>query len=230
MKRKIEVWVAVFLLIISVVVSAWSVQRVSGKSNMEKKKILIDAGHGGADPGKVSSDKTLEKDINLEIAKGLGAYLKKQGMEVYYTRQKDCGLYGENSKNKKAEDMYKRCQIAENVQPDLMISIHQNSYTDSEVSGAQVFYYETSEKSKALGEAIQEGLVECADPSNHRKAKANESYYILKKTACPTVIVECGFLSNQKECQRLKSPTYQKKLVKGIYRGILRYLQEQNSL
>lgn len=229
MKRKIEIWVAVFLLMVSVMFSAWSAQRVSGKSNTNKKKILIDAGHGGTDPGKVSSDKTLEKDVNLEIAKELGNYLKKQGMEVYYTRQTDCGLYGKNSKNKKAEDMYKRCQIAENVQPDLMISIHQNSYTDSGVCGAQVFYYETSEKSKRLGEAIQEGLIECADPANHRKVKANKSYYILKKTVCPTVIVECGFLSNEAECQKLKTPTYQKKLIKGMYRGILRYLQEENS-
>lgn len=223
MKGKIEVWVAVLLIIISVAVGTWSVRYTSAKVEGKKQKVLIDAGHGGDDPGKVSADGTLEKDINLEIALELGKYLKEQGMEVYYTRQTDSGLYQTDSKSKKVEDMHKRCQIAENIKPDFMISIHQNSFQDSAVKGAQVFYYKTSEKSKQLGECLQKGLVEIADTQNHRQAKSNESYFILKKTPCPTVIVECGFLSNPKECEKLKTKKYQQKLIQGIYRGILYY-------
>ncbi|MDD6193515.1 MAG: N-acetylmuramoyl-L-alanine amidase, partial [Lachnospiraceae bacterium] len=130
--------------------------------------------------------------------------------------------------NKKIYDMQKRCEIVENVKPDFMISIHQNSFSDGQVHGAQVFYYATSEESRALGEALQQALVTHVDPANHRKAKANESYYILKKTKCPSVIVECGFLSNEEECEKLKTDSYQKKLVEGIYQGILIYLQEKS--
>lgn len=229
MKRKIEICMAVFLVTISSLVSIWSVHTVTSKKIDGNIKVLIDAGHGGNDPGKVSRDGTLEKDVNLEIALELGTYLKKQGFEVYYTRQKDEGLYSQGASSKKAEDLQKRCSIVKNIKPDMMISIHQNSFEDAKVKGAQVFYYATSEKSKQLGEAIQQGLLECADADNHRKAKSNDSYYILKKTECPAVIVECGFLSNAKECDKLKSPSYQTKIVKGIYRGILQYNQSQNS-
>lgn len=226
MKRKIEVGVAVLLILISILVGAWSSRYTSAKISGEKRKVLIDAGHGGEDPGKVSADGTLEKDINLQIATRLGEYLKKQGMEVYYTRQKDSGLYSRDAKSKKVEDMHKRCEIAENITPDFMISIHQNSFQDTQVKGAQVFYYKTSENSKKLGECLQKGLVEVADPGNHRQAKPNESYFILKKTPCPTVIVECGFLSNPGECDKLKTKKYQQKLVQGIYKGILYYTNE----
>lgn len=228
MKRKIEICMAVLLVMASTMVSIWSVKAVSGKKTGENIRVLIDAGHGGEDPGKVSGDGTREKDLNLAIATKLGKYLKKQGIEVYYTRQKDEGLYSSETQNKKVRDMQKRCEIVENVKPDFMISIHQNSFGDGKVRGAQVFYYATSEESRALGEALQQALVKHVDPTNHRKAKANESYYILKKTKCPSVIVECGFLSNQEECEKLKTEGYQQKLVEGIYQGILMYLQEKS--
>ncbi len=213
------------LTIISFFVSIWNVERVNNKRPRKQYRVLIDAGHGGDDPGKVSKNGILEKDVNLIIAKTLGEYLKEKGMEVYYTREHDGGLYHENSTNKKVEDLKKRCQIVENIKPDFMISIHQNSFPQESVKGAQVFYYGTSKESQALGEALQQGLVEIADQKNHRKAKANKSYYILKKTSCPSVIVECGFLSNAEECKKLTSEKYQKKLVEGIYRGILLYVE-----
>lgn len=229
MKRRIEICMAVLLVMASVLVSVWSVKTASGKKAGQNIKVLIDAGHGGDDPGKVSGDGTEEKDLNLAIATKLGKYLKQQGMEVYYTRQNDEGLYSPGASNKKVQDMQKRCAIVENVKPDFMISIHQNSFSDGQVRGAQVFYYATSEESKALGEALQEALVTYVDPKNHRKAKSNESYYILKKTKCPSVIVECGFLSNGEECKKLKTDQYQKKLVEGIYQGILMYLQGKDT-
>ncbi len=229
MKPRVEICMAVLLIMASVVVSVWSVRSVSTKKTVEKMKVLIDAGHGGDDPGKVSSDGTKEKDLNLAIATKLGTYLKKQGLEVYYTRQKDDGLYSPGASNKKVQDMQNRCAVVENVDPNFMISIHQNSFSDGQVHGAQVFYYATSEESKLLGESLQQSLVSHVDPKNHRKAKANESYYILKKTKCPSVIVECGFLSNAEECKKLKTDAYQRKIVEAIYQGILIYLQEKSA-
>ena len=229
MKPRVEICMAVLLIMASVVVSVWSVRSVSTKKTVEKMKVLIDAGHGGDDPGKVSSDGTKEKDLNLAIAIKLGTYLKKQGLEVYYTRQKDDGLYSPGASNKKVQDMQNRCAVVENVDPNFMISIHQNSFSDGQVHGAQVFYYATSEESKLLGESLQQSLVSHVDPKNQRKAKANESYYILKKTKCPSVIVECGFLSNAEECKKLKTDAYQRKIVEAIYQGILIYLQEKSA-
>lgn len=110
-------------------------------------------------------------------------------------------------------------------QPDAVISIHQNSYTDSTAKGAQVFYYSESKEGKKLAEVLQKSLIENADPENHRMAKANTSYYILKNTSAPTVIVECGFLSNPEEERLLNTAQYQEKLVDALQKGICEYLE-----
>lgn len=220
-----KVWIGL-LAVLALAAFAATVQKAeitAAKTVTEGMRIVIDPGHGGEDPGKVASDGTLEKDLNLEIALLLGEYLKDQGIEVYYTRQKDMGLYGDTSTSKKTEDLKKRCAIIENVDPELTISIHQNSYPESYVKGAQVFYYSQSPKGEALAKAVQANLKEMADPDNRREAKANDSYYILKKTVSPTVIVECGFLSNPQEAAKLQKEEYQKKLVKAIYAGIVEY-------
>ena len=199
---------------------------VMGKKFLKNKKIVIDPGHGGEDLGKIAVDGALEKDINLTIALALGTYLKEHGADVHYTRQTDEGLYSSGAVSKKSEDLKKRCSIVENVNPDITISIHQNSYTESYVKGAQVFYYSQSAPSMELAKNIQKELIQTADPENHREAKANDSYYILKRTVSPTVIVECGFLSNPKEAELLQKESYQKKIVQGIYNGIVQYFQD----
>lgn len=223
MTRKIELIMGVCLVAAALFMSTRGVSVVSSAKAVEGMKIVIDPGHGGDDPGKVSPDGTLEKDLNLEIALMLGEYLKERGVEVYYTRQTDMGLYSSSATNKKAEDLKKRCAIIENVMPDVTISIHQNSYSQSTVKGAQVFYYSQSPKAEALAKAIQQSLREVADKDNTREAKANDSYYMLKRTESPTVIVECGFLSNPGEAEKLQKSAYQKKLVKAIYAGICAY-------
>ena len=218
MKHKIEIVMAVFFIAVSLMASAWGVSVVSAKKTAKNLRVVIDPGHGGSDPGKVAVDGTMEKDVNL----------KKHGVDVYYTRESDCTLCQEDGGSKKARDLQKRCQIVEHCKPDMTISIHQNSYPDASVCCAQVFYYSTSEKSRILAESIQETLVAMVDASNHRKAKANDSYYMLRKTISPTVIVECGFLSNEKECQNLQDEKYQQKIVKAIYEGMIRYVQMEN--
>ena len=194
----------------------------------EKLCVVIDAGHGGADPGKVGINGALEKDINLQIANKLKQFLELQDVEVILTREADAGLYDENASNKKVQDMKRRVEIIEAANPVLTVSIHQNSYHEEYVHGAQTFYYATSEQSKVLAEKMQQVLLKELDPENTRQAKANESYYLLKKTSSPIVIIECGFMSNSEEAQKLESDYYQEKLAWAIHLGILQYINSQS--
>ena len=164
--------------------------------NKSRACVVIDAGHGGSDPGKVGINNQLEKEINLKIAEILKDFLQAEGIEVVMTRESDAGLYDEGASNKKVQDMKRRLEIIEKADPVIVVSIHQNSYHEEYVKGAQVFYYTTSESSRQLAEVIQEQL-RSLDPDNRREAKGNDSYFLLKKTSKPIVIVECGFLSNR---------------------------------
>ena len=156
----------------------------------ERPCVIIDAGHGGTDPGKVGVDGSLEKDINLQIARKLQRFLVMADVDVVLTRESDAGLYDEGTPNKKVQDMKNRVSIIEEKKPDLTVSIHQNSYHEEYVHGAQVFYYAGSEESKELAQRIQQVMALDLDPDNTRQAKANDSYYLLKKTSSPIVIVE----------------------------------------
>lgn len=140
------------------------------------------------------------------------------------TRTDDSMLGEKGANNKKAEDMRKRCEIINQAKPVFTVSIHQNSYPQESVKGAQVFYYGQSQEGKKLAETLQTSLAEALNPQNKREAKANENYYLLKKTESPTVIVECGFLSNYEEAELLASEEYQQKVAKAIEAGILKYL------
>lgn len=197
--------------------------RVENQENKQKICVVVDAGHGGVDPGKVGVGGQLEKDINLRIAMYLRQFLEAEGIEVVMTRKEDMGLYDENASNKKVQDMKRRLEIIESSDPVLVISIHQNSYHEESVRGAQVFYYAASENSKHLAETVQEKLKD-VDPENKRAAKGNDSYFLLKKTSKPIVIVECGFLSNRQEAENLSSDQYQEKLAWTIHMGVMQYL------
>lgn len=197
-----------------------------GETQKAKTRVVIDAGHGGSDPGKVGINDALEKDVNLRIAGLLQKFLEAEDIEVVMTREDDAGLYDENASNKKVQDMKRRIALIEETDPVIIVSIHQNSYHEEYVHGAQVFYYTGSETGQALAEKIQSRLVATVDPENHRQVKANDSYYLLKKTAKPIVIVECGFLSNTEEAAKLVTPWYQEKVAWAIHMGIMQYLNE----
>ena len=190
----------------------------------ERPCVVIDAGHGGQDPGKVGIDGSLEKDINLQIALKLQKFLQMQDVDAVLTRDSDQGLYDENASNKKVQDMKNRVALIEEHQPALVVSIHQNSYHEEYVHGAQVFYYAGSERSKELAERIQRVMAEELDKDNARQAKANDSYYLLKKTSVPIVIVECGFLSNYEEAQKLASDSYQERAAWAIHLAVMQWL------
>lgn len=186
--------------------------------------VVIDAGHGGKDPGKVGINNALEKDINLQIALRLKSLLEQNGVAVVLTREEDKDLASGQEGSRKNEDLRARAALIFETSPVMMVSIHQNSFPEEDVDGAQVFYYAGSEQGKLLGTMVQNNLKREIDDGNHRVAKANKEYYLLKKAACPAVIVECGFLSNPGEAALLITEDYQEKLAFAIHLGIMEYI------
>lgn len=226
-KKRISVGIVLAVLVIAGIRMSGSAQFavMTKKADRAEYTVCIDSGHGGNDPGKVGIAGTKEKEVNLAIALKLKKSLEKQNIRVVMTRTDDRNLADLNATNEKTSDMKNRVEKMDSEQPDAVVSIHQNSYTDSSAKGAQVFYYSESKEGKKLAEILQKSLIQNADPENHRMAKANTSYYILKNTAAPTVIVECGFLSNPEEETLLNTAAYQDKLVEALQNGICEYLE-----
>lgn len=228
-RKKWELLMSVVLIFCACILAEKGWERASSRqvtTEGAKWIVVLDAGHGGNDPGKIGVDDSLEKDLNLIIAQKVQKVLEQQDVEVVMTRESDKGLYEEQTSNKKVQDMKNRCALINETQPDCVVSIHQNSYHEEYVNGAQVFYYRTSEEGRRLAETLQEKLISYVEPANHRQAKANESYYLLKKTEVPIVIVECGFLSNWEEAKKLQEDSYQNQIAWAVAMGILSYLEE----
>ena len=225
LRQKIELVIAVVFFLSLIFISQNINKQVASVQVEEKKQLIVlDSGHGGSDPGKVGINGALEKDINLSIAELVKERLEQDGIEVIMVRGKDEMLSSDGADNKKLEDMKARVEIINRNLPDIAVSIHQNSYEDAGVSGAQVFYFVGSIEGQKAAEIMQKALLE-VDESNTRQAKENNSYYLLKRTEVPTIIVECGFLSNQQEAELLVTEDYQTKLADAICEGIKGYLE-----
>ena len=211
MRKKIELAVLLLFLAVLVLLSK-NLQKLvsSGNVTAKNKIIVLDSGHGGDDPGKIGVNQAKEKDVNLE----------KKGWEVVMTREKDEMLGDPQAGNNKIHDMKARVEIINKTMPQAAVSIHQNSYQDEQIRGAQVFYYSHSEEGKRMAEQMQKALL-TVDETNTRQAKANDTYYLLKRTEVPTIIVECGFLSNPEEAAKLTDTKYQKKMADAITKGII---------
>lgn len=188
--------------------------------------ITLDAGHGGFDPGKVTDDGVKEKDINLQIALFLKQELEDMGFTLYMTRASDISLDTEGASSRKNSDLNNRVKIVSEHDSDLLISIHQNSFSQGSVHGAQVFYYGNSEEGKLLAGFIQSAIKEQVDTENTRDIKGNTEYLILAKSPCTSVIVECGFISNPDECEKLLSYEYQHQLAHAIASAVAEYFDE----
>lgn len=227
MKYK-SLWIGVFALI-AVLGTYLTVKNDTWMAETKKTKIVIalDAGHGGFDPGKVGINQALEKDINLAITLELRDLLEKKGYQIVMTRETDTGLYAEGDSNKKRADMNKRVSVINESGASIAISIHQNSFSQESSHGVQVFYHQQSEEGKNLALIMQKTIKEILDDGNHREAKSNDSYYMLRQTQCPLVIVECGFLSNWKEAGLLVTEEYQKKMAEAIFAGLEAYLNTE---
>lgn len=192
-------------------------------SSAGEKVIVIDAGHGGIDAG-VLGVKTGEKesDINLAIAKQLKGYFTDAGFTVVMTRKTNAGLYGSANSGFKMRDMKKRKEIIENSKADMVISVHQNFCPIPSRRGGTVFFDKNSESGKILACDIQNSLNAMEDCASENEALVGD-YYMLKCTKSPSVIVECGFLSNAQDEALLISPEYQKKIAYAIFKGAVGY-------
>ncbi len=195
-------------------------------SKTDKITIVLDAGHGGLDPGKVGVNHALEKDINLSIAYKLKLLLEQNDIHVIMTRESDDGLYTKSDSNWKLADMRRRIKIINSSNAVFAISIHQNSFSQESSKGAQMFYYKNSQQGKILAEVLQESIKKSMNDGNQRLAKANGTYFLLKQSSCPLVIVECGFLSNWAEAKLLCNDAYQEKMAWAIHLGILEYINQ----
>ena len=201
-----------------------------GASEKEEQKrtggklVLVDPGHGESDPGMIGADGLEEKGINLSISL-LKEELENQGYSVVMTRNTDKGRDDASSNKKKVQDMQRRVAMISEKSPVLSVSIHQNSYQqDTAVHGPQVFYYESSEEGRKLATAIQNSLNKKLEVDRPREVKGNASYYLLKRSQGTLVIVECGFLTNPDEAEKLQTEEYQRKVAEAVADGINTYL------
>lgn len=191
--------------------------------------VVVDPGHGGEDGGAVSPGGVKESDLNLETSLRLRDLLDFVGIPTVMTRRTDLSIFSPEARTvseKKISDLKNRVRLVEQTPNALLISIHQNMFSQSKYRGAQVFYRDSS-GSRTLAETIQELLRRSLDPGNHRKAKENQTAYLLTHIHCTAVLVECGFLSNPEEEALLQTAAYQKKLAAVVCAGLWTHLQEQ---
>ncbi len=197
---------------------------------VSNRTVVVDAGHGGIDSGAQAENGTKEKDINLKIAQFLKSYLEQGGAKVIMTRTEDVSLYDDENasiKTKKRQDLLNRRELANTSGADMMISIHLNQFQESRYKGAQVFYESTFPKSHTLATAIQTSLRQNIDQTNNRvEMKIANDKLQFQELNLPSVIVECGFLSNPEESLMLETEEYQKKIAFAIYLGILSYYNQ----
>lgn len=232
--RKLWVIIGGFLLLFTVCIlyaayeNASVVQTIA--SHQPVKTVIIDAGHGGYDGGAVAADGTLEKDINLAIAKRLDMLLRCAGIGTVMTRETDGSIHDPNCttiRKQKISDIHNRLKIMEQTEDSVFVSIHQNHFTQTKYHGTQVFYSGTDPRSRTLAQSIQLSVVSATQPDNTRTVRqSGTEIYLLYHAVRPAVMVECGFLSNPQEATLLKTPQYQAKLALAILQGILDYMEK----
>ena len=187
--------------------------------------VVIDAGHGGFDGGAVSCTGIYESQFNLEIARKLNDLMHLMGINTVMIRESDSSVHtsGDTIAQKKVSDLKERVRIVNSNGNSLLVSIHQNQFSDSKYSGAQVFYAPDT-ASQALAQSTQAALIQTVNPNSHRQIKKADGIYLMQHIRCPGILVECGFLSNPQEEYKLRDPSYQKKLCAVIACTVSSYL------
>jgi N-acetylmuramoyl-L-alanine amidase len=190
-----------------------------------RKTVIIDAGHGGVDGGATSCTGVLESQINLEIALKLDDLMHLLGINTSMIRTTDCSVFteGETIAQKKVSDLKERVRIVNSVDNGLLISIHQNHFSNDKYSGAQVFYAQT-DGSKQLAGNLQKTLIQTINPDSHRAIKKADSVYLMQHIQCTGILIECGFLSNSREEYLLRDDVYQNKLCSVIATTVSNHL------
>lgn len=197
------------------------------------KTIIVDAGHGGIDPGAMTDDESIkEKDVNLKITMKLKELLEASGAMVILTRNDDTSLYkeeeGKTIRQKYNENLKNRKKIIKESSADMFVSIHLNKFEQSKYYGAQTFYPYGKNEDKQLATYIQAELKRVVDNTNNREIKPRNDLYLLKENEIPSTLIECGFLSNDKEAKLLNDEEYQNEIAWAIYVGIQRYFSENS--
>lgn len=232
MRRKVLFWglfCASLVLFCTQTLEAFGIVAFHADFFAKKPPIVVDAGHGGEDGGAVGVQGVVEKDINLAIAQELAQLLKENFFPVIMVRDGDYAV-GDQSlptiAERKRSDIKQRVQLVEETGECLLISIHQNYFSEGQYKGAQIFYSGNRPESAVLAESIRESIVNTLQPENTRQNKeAGEEIYLLDHCLVPGVLVECGFLSNPEEAALLQEESYQKDMAKAIYNGIISYLE-----
>ena len=223
--------VSLILIIVSIIEIRVSSEDVMKITPITNKTIIVDAGHGGIDSGTTNKDQTiLEKDINLKIAIKVKELMEASGAVVILTRNDDTSLYTEDGnktiRQKYNENLKNRKKIIQESSADMFVSIHLNAFPQSKYYGAQTFYPEGKEEDKKLAKSIQDELKRVVDKTNNRVIKPRNDLYLLKDNVIPSTLIECGFLSNDKESKLLNDEKYQEEIAWAIYVGIQKYYSE----
>lgn len=224
--------IVIVLGLVFVNLSSDNTPAVRSSSN-ENPVIIIDAGHGGMDGGAVADDGTQEQHINLDIALKMKEYLNSLGYETILTRTDDNSLHDTDAdtiRQQKVTDIHNRLKIIETNPDSIFVSVHQNHFTESKYSGTQVFYSVNNQKSERLAQSIQSSVVSELQPNNNRQIKqSGESIYLLYHSTVPSVLVECGFLSNKEETEKLKNEAYRMQMAQAVCKGIINFLNDEES-
>ena len=223
-----------YLLVVGIFLSGtWlgsrAVTAMAQRTPVERSRtIVIDAGHGGEDGGAVSCTGVSEKQINLETALRLNDLLHLLGYRTRMIRSEDLSVYteGQTIAQKKVSDLKHRVQMVNETDEPVLVSIHQNTFSDSRYSGAQVFYSATA-GSEDLAQRLQKELIAALTPGSNRKIKKAQGIYLMEHITCPGILIECGFLSNPEEEAKLRTPEYQKKLCCVIGTALADFLDGQ---
>ena len=223
-----SICVVILICFIALMFSAFNGINITKTAGTTKviPQIVIDAGHGGEDGGAVNNDGVLEKDINMNIANDTADLLEFFGFSVTQTRSTDVSLAtdGNSVRERKVADMKKRLEIFNSNENNIVISIHQNKFTQSQYYGTQIFYSPNNENSLNLAESIKYTVTTLLQPENKRECKkADKNIYLLVHSTVPAVIVECGFISNSDECAKLVTEEYQKQMAYSIVSGFLNF-------
>ena len=224
-------FISLVLVLASIIEIKNSSDDVMKLTPITSKTIIVDAGHGGIDPGAMNRDQTiLEKDVNLKIAMKIKELIEASGGVVILTRNDDTSLYtedgGKTIRQKYNENLKNRKKIIEESSANMFVSIHLNAFQDSKYYGAQTFYPQGKEDDKALAQSIQTELKRVVDNTNNRVIKPRDDIYLIKNNEIPSTLIECGFLSNDKEAKLLNDEHYQEEIAWAIYVGIQKYYSE----
>ena len=223
--------ISLVIVIVSVIEVKTASEEVIKIMPITNKTIIVDAGHGGIDPGSMTDDQSVkEKDVNLKITKKVKELLEASGAMVILTRNDDTSLYteqvGKTIRQKYNENLKNRKKIIQESSADMFISIHLNKFQESKYYGAHTFYPAGKEDDKQLATYIQGELKRVVDKTNNRKIKSTNDIYLIKDNEIPSTLIECGFLSNDKEAKLLNDEEYQDQIAWAIYVGIQKYFSE----